>query len=290
MELFKNAMLLLLTVVAALIMQSCNMFGKKDRFSDSPLYNFSKPTVIKLPEALDEISGIAYYPKDTSVFAIVDEDGLLFKIPIKNPNAAKQWRFDKRRDYEDVVLMDSTFYVLVSNGDIETVHFKGDSIYTEKSDFSTRSKKANEFETLYYNKDSGNLIIVCKSCEEDNKKTFSSYSYNFRDSVRSYNPYLIFDAMPLAEKLGIEKFRAKPSAAAINPVTDELYILSSINHFIAIFSKKGEFKELYKLDPAIYKQAEGITFTPQGDMIMSNEQAETGFAELLVLKNKTKGR
>jgi len=290
MKAFKNAAILFTSIVTAFVLPGCGMFEGKKRFADSQQYDFSKPLVIKLPEALDEISGIAYYPKDTSVFAIIDEDGILFKIPIKNPGAAKQWRFDKRRDYEDLVLIDSTFYVLVSNGDIETIHFKGDSIYTEKSDFSTRSKKENEFESLYYNKDSGNLVIVCKSCEDDNKKTFSSYSYNFRDSVRSYNPYIIFDALPLAEKFGVEKFRAKPSAAAINPVTEDLYILSSINHFIAVLSKKGDFKELYKLDPALYKQAEGLAFTPQGDMIISNEQAEIGFGELLILKNKSKGR
>ena len=290
MALLKNAGILMISVSLAFFFTGCDLFGKKDRFPDSELYDFSKPFVIKLPEALDEISGIAYYPKDTSVFAIVDEDGMLFKIPIMNPGDVKQWRFDKSRDYEDLVLVDSTFYVLVSNGDIETIHFKGDSIYTEKSKFPGRSKKENEFESLYYNRDSNKLVIVCKSCEEDSKKTFSSYSFSFRDSVRSYSPYLVFDALPISQKLGLDKIHVKASAVAINPVSEDLYVLSSVNHFIAILSKKGAFKQLYKLDPGIYKQPEGIAFTPQGDMIISNEYAETGFAELLVLKNKKKGR
>jgi len=290
MKLDKNAVILLVTVIAAFGLDGCNLFGKKERFADSEAYNFSKPVVIKLPEALDEISGIAYYPKDTSVFAIVDEDGMLFKIPLKNPNAAKQWRFDKRRDYEDVVLIDSTFYVLVSNGDIETIKFNGDSIYTEKSKFPNRSKKINEFESLYYNADSNNLVLVCKSCEEDSKKTFSSFSYNFRDPAPAYTPYRVFDALPIAKKLGLEKIHVKASAVAINPVSEDLYVLSSINHFIAVLSKKGAFKELYKLDPGIYKQSEGIAFTSDGDLIISNEYAETGFGELLLLKNKMKGR
>src|SRR5690349_23484690 len=79
----------------------CQHNDKKD-FSNSEAYDFANPKVIKLPEELDEISGIAYYPKDTSVFAIVDEAGILYKIPLKQPEHFKQWQFDKKRDFEDV--------------------------------------------------------------------------------------------------------------------------------------------------------------------------------------------
>jgi len=263
---------------------------RNKRYGDSEMYNFSHPTVIKLPEALDEISGITYYPKDTSLFAIVDEDGLLFKIPILHPKDVKQWRFDKKRDYEDVVLIDSTFYVLVSNGDIETVRFVGNNIETKKSDFSTRSKKANEFESIFYNNKAGNLILVCKECEDDTKKTFSMFSYSITDSQNNYDPFQTIDAVPIAKKLGFDKLHIKASAAAINPVTDDLYVLSAVNEIMVVLSRKGELREVYKLDPGLYKQPEGMAFTPQGDLIISNEFAENGFATLLIMKNKLKGR
>lgn len=290
MSINRHSVLFLLIFFAAFSLAGCDMVLGKKGYPDTDMYDLSKPSVIELPAALDEISGIAYYPKDTSLFAIIDEDGLLFKIPVKNPAATKEWRFDKKRDYEDIVLIESTFYVLVSNGDIETIRFEGNTIHTEKSDFSTHSKKENEFEAMYFNRDSGNLVIVCKQCEADSKKTFSSYSYSFRDSLKSYDPYMVMDALPVAKMLGLEKVHVKASAAAINPVTEDLYILSSINHVLITTSKKGKIKDIYKLDPAIYKQAEGIAFTPQGDMIISNEFGETGSAELLILKNKLKGR
>jgi uncharacterized protein YjiK len=93
---------------------------------------------------------------------------------------------------------------------------------------------------------------------------------------------------PIAEKTGAEKLKLKPSAAAINPITGELYILSSIDHLIVITDIKGKFKELHQLDPVIYKQAEGIAFTPSGDMIISNESHQTGVATILVIKNNKK--
>ena len=117
-----------------LLLTGCNAQKGKKHFPDTDLYNLSKPTVINLPSALDEISGISYYPKDTSVFAEIDEDGILFKVPIMNPAKYKQWLFDSKKDFEDIVLSDSLFYILVSNGDIETIKFKGDTEYSFTKD------------------------------------------------------------------------------------------------------------------------------------------------------------
>src|SRR5688572_4010164 len=58
--------------------------GKRVRIAESPKgYNLNQPSVLKLPPALDEISGIVYYPKDKSVLAINDEVGWLYKIFLK---------------------------------------------------------------------------------------------------------------------------------------------------------------------------------------------------------------
>lgn len=43
----------------------------------------------------------------------------------------------------------------------------------------------------------------------------------------------------------------------------------------------GNFKNVYRIDPGIFKQPEGITFTPSGGMIISNEAADTGVADIL---------
>ena len=43
-------------------------------------YDLNNPFRIKLSDQLAEISGISFYPKDSSVFAISDESGSLYKI------------------------------------------------------------------------------------------------------------------------------------------------------------------------------------------------------------------
>lgn len=271
---------------------SCQQ-GKKEKYPNSEMYDIANPTIINLPEELDEISGLAYYPKDTSVFAIIDEDGLLYKIPVTHPKDLKKWRFDKQRDYEDVLLKDSLFYVLVSNGNVEKLKFVGDSIQVEKIKFNNPSKKINEFETIYYNTDSNRVVIICKQCEEDKKKLVSSYAIRDSATADTEDNFVKFneiDVKPIAKYLGLDKLALKPSAAAINPITKELYVLCSVSKLLLVLDKNGDFKEVYKLDPKIYKQPEGLTFTPEGDLIISNEVFLEGYATLLILKNKLKGR
>ena len=268
---------------------ACNAHPKKIQTSDSSMYDLNNPVTIKLPEGLAEISGIVFYPKDTSVFAIEDEDGLFFKIYLNQNKDIKKWRFDKKHDFEDVVLHDSVFYVLISNGDIESLKFgAGDSIITTTSQFPNASKKLNEFESLYYDDSLKQLVLFCKKCEDDDKKTVSAWGYSIDSGAYTPSVYTI-DVKPIDKELGGEKIKFKPSATAINPVTNDLYVLASIDHLLVVTDRQGKFKELYQLDPAIYKQAEGIAFTPWGDMIISNESHGTGSATILIIKNKKKG-
>ena len=268
---------------------ACNTPKKKVQLTDTARYDLLNPVIIKLPEGLNEISGLSYYAKDTSVFAIVDEDGILFKISLNRKDDIKKWRFDKKHDFEDVVLRDSIFYVLISNGDIESLKFgAGDTITTNTSQFPDASKKLNEFESLYYDDSLQQLVLFCKKSEVDDKKTVTAWGYNITTGVYTPSVYTL-DVKPIDEKLGGEKIKLKPSATAINPITNELYILASVDHLLVVTDREGKFKKLYQLDPVVYKQPEGIAFTPWGDMIISNESHETGSANILIIKNNTKG-
>lgn len=278
---------LILFILIAFVLQSCNSVLSKNKYVNSERYDFAHPKVLSLPQAFDEISGIAYYPKDTSVFAIIDEEGLLLKISLTNPKGYQKWTFDKKRDYEDMVLVDSTFYVLASDGDMITINFHGDSLITEHKKFKDFSNASNEFEILYDNKDGEHLVIVCKDCDDEKKSYVNSFTYNYKMPASPYADFIKFDTKPINDKKGKEN-HLRASAAAINPVTNEVYMISSIQKMMVIFSKDGKFLNYYDLDPGIYKQPEGIAFTPEGDLIISNEFAEEGSANLLIMKNKLK--
>ncbi|HUS00383.1 MAG TPA: SdiA-regulated domain-containing protein [Chitinophagaceae bacterium] len=278
-----------LAAIAFLILlghQSCNSQKKSKRIPTPALYDLNNPVVFNLPDGLREISGIAYYPKDSSVFAIIDEAGIFYKIFLNGSGIIKKWTFDKRRDFEDVVRKDSAFYLLVSNGDVEILKFSGDSILTDKTRLGEGSKKVNEFESLYYD-DSLGIVLMCKDCEDDKKDRISTLIFS-PDSM-SYKPGYAIDVKQISDLSGEKKLHFKPSAAAIHPQTKDLYIIASINHLLVIAGRNGEVKEVYPLDTKIYKQPEGITFTPWGDLLISNEAGESGNPNILILKPKKKG-
>lgn len=270
---------LFLSCFIALTFFCCN---QQERYPDPAGYNFQQTQQIKLPLELDEISGVAYYPKDTSVFAINDERGLLYKIGIGSNRDITRWEFSSGGDFEDLALLDSTFYVLQSNGDLTKVFFAGREVKVQFFPFTYKSK--NEFEILYYDDVKRKLIMICKDCETDKKKSLTTYSFDPQTAQFSDNSFSI-DAKPIAGSVGEKKIKFKPSAAAINPADSLLYIISSVNKLLVVTDRDGHFKKSYPLAPSLFKQPEGLAFTPDGTLIISNESAEVGVANLLIFSH-----
>lgn len=249
-------------------------------------YDLAKPAVLKLGDALTEISGISFYPKDSSVFAISDDNGNLYKIHLNQDIFTLEWKFDKPRDFEEVVLHDSTFFILASNGNIDALNFSanGDTIFRRKIKFPKADKKRNEFESLYYDDQHKGFVMICKDCDDDKKSAVSAWNFNPEDDSYAPSDFSI-DASTVAEKLGEKKIKLKPSGAAINPITGDVWILASSNQLLIVTDRKGQTKEAYTLDPLIFDQPEGITFTPWGDLLISNEAADKyGTPTLLIFK------
>ena len=55
-----------------------------------------------------------------------------------------------------------------------------------------------------------------------------------------------------------------------------------------VTDRNGNVKNTYQLDPVTFNQPEGITFTPWGDLIISNEKGEQENATILIFKPKKK--
>jgi hypothetical protein len=277
----RTTILLTLLVLNTLCTQS------RQHYKSPEGYNLNKPYKINLPVELDEISGIAFYPHDSSVFAIVDEFGLLYKIPLISNRPINKWKFSGHGDFEDLVMIDSVFYALKSNGTIVSFTFNDSNhILIHETRFDN---KGNEFETLYFDSSSRKLCMVCKDCEADRKKSLTGYFFDPHTNVFEDSSFSI-DAKKIAEMRQEKKIKFKPSAAAIHPVTHKLFMVSAVNGLLVTADEKGNPESAYTLDDRLFKQPEGITFTPAGDMIISNEAAEDGVANLLFFRYQNKKR
>src|SRR5258705_9280115 len=104
----------------------------------------------------------------------------------------------------------------------------------------------NEYETLFYDSTLHQLIVICKNCEDDEKKEVSSWALD--PSTDSFSPSFSISTFKIKEQLKETKFKFKPSAGAIHPLTGELYLVSSVDKVLVIFNKDHSVKNSYRID------------------------------------------
>lgn len=277
-DVLNNCAHAVIAIAACITLGSC--FGKKPTASGTlPGYKLDHPQVMKLPPELDEISGLAWQERDSSLLAIVDEVGVLYKIFPKNPRHIERWKFGPDGDYEDLAITGSEIYILRSDGALFEVKFTSDG--KAATTMYEYPEKGNEFETLCYDEPRQLLLMICKDCEADKKKHLSTSA--FSPATHSFVPYgHPIDANQIAKKLDEKSIKFKPSAAAFHPLTHELYIVSSVNKVLVSADDEGKIKDVVRLAPGLYKQPEGLTFSPRGTLFISNESAKAGAATILI--------
>ena len=117
----------------------------------------------------------------------------------------------------------------------------------------------------------------------------STRAFDVSSNTYTKGPYTI-NVNTIDSSMKLKKIKFKPSAAAINPLTHELFILASVNKMLVIADTNGNVKHSYLLRPSIYKQPEGIAFTPSGTLLISNESDKTGSADILVIKHQNQAK
>lgn len=282
----------IILIVAWMNLMACKGKGKKHTHVEaadtattinlSPgHYNLSTPQVITLGDKLHEISGISYISGHV-ILGENDEQGKIFSIDPLKPDDTNypSVKFGPKDDYEDIVVIDSTAYLLISDGEIVEVPGFSKAEEVAGSIVAQMGGKHNEFETLYYDKAVNSLVMLCKSCHHEKDEIRTAYRFDLAAKRISDTAYYAISINDIASKINGSSIKFFPSAAAINPVLGKLYIVSSIGKLLVVTDKLGKVEEVYRLNSALFNQPEGITFAPNGDMFISNEGGE-GKATLL---------
>jgi uncharacterized protein YjiK len=226
-----------------------------------------------LGKVLNEISGITYSSEDSSILAISDSKKKVLAISLKKKKL-KDFTDDvipADSDIEDLAIQGSSVFMLSSRGTIFEVS-KGATDTSGVKHYDIFLQGKNDFETLYYDPAANGLVMLCKSCASD-KGTQSRSAYRFDLASRQFDTTVFYN-IPTADVHKIVKddnAKFDPSAAAIHPINKRLYILSSAGNLLVIADSRGKVIEGYHLNPDTNPQAEGIAFTPNGDMYISNE-------------------
>ncbi len=282
-KLFNKHLLVLLCFV--LFFSGCELLWKP---STPKNYNLRRPEKMIIEKKLNEISGLFYIKEENHLITIADDKKKIYSLTTDGKVGDYYDPELPSQDFEDVVKVGSTVFVLVSTGTIIATTNTDTGLVSIEYPFWSTEK--NDFETLYYDSTAKGLIVLCKSCALDKgKKTKTSYRFDLTTRQFDKKPYYAIKTKEVADALKDGKTDFKPSAAAIHPLNNKLYILASSGNLLIIADKMGKIEEAFRLNPMLYPQAEGIAFAPNGDMYISNE-AKLGKATLLKLAYKHQGK
>lgn len=254
-------------------------------------YDFNNPVFkLALPDTLREISGLSMV--DSSTFACIqDENGILFIYDFLKNRIKHQYTFHLDGDYEGIAKVDSTIFVLRSDGTLFEI------TQYQKSDFELQSYNtgipANNNEGLCYDADNNRLLIACKGKigkGPEFKDRRVVYGFDLQNKTLTTDPVYDFDIQRVkefavknklnlpsktrkkkGEKVTEPQIKFRTSAISIHPITKQLFLLSASDYLLFVFESNGAIDHIEPLNPKIFNKAEGIAFFENGDMLITNE-------------------
>ena len=249
-------------------------------------YDFNAPnSTIKLPKDLKEISGLDVLD-DAHLVAIQDEKGKIFSIRMSDGEIQEDKRFGKDGDYEGIEVVDDLLYVLRSDGDVYRIRDWPSSDVDAKK-YETFLGTKHDTEGLAYDEKNNRLLIACKESPGSGlKNSRAVYAFDLDSKELIENPVLVIDlkqledltpdnplnklirnlAAPVADLSGF-----KPAALAIHPITEQIFVISSVRKILLAYNEAGTLEDLWILPEDLFRQPEGLAFLPNGDLFIANE-------------------
>lgn len=221
-----------------------------------------------MPAELKEISGLTWL--DDNRFACVqDEEGKVFIYNTAQNKIEKQIPFAGAGDYEGIAVKGNTFYVVRADGMLYEVDMNSKA---RAKEYKTPLTVQHNIEGLCYDKNNDRLLLAAKDDQGGGKqKHIYAFDLNKKELLKqpAYSIDLSNEMLNNAE--GKKKSKViMPSAIAINPRTNDVFITDGPGSRLLILANSGDIKQLHNLGKS-FAQPEGITFSPAGDLFISNE-------------------
>jgi uncharacterized protein YjiK len=215
-----------------------------------------------LPKKLKEISGLSYY-KNNQLACVNDEDGKVFMYDLTKKEIVEKIPFGKDGDYEGIEVIGNEVFILKSNGKINS--FKIGEAFERTIDCT--DPDVIEYEGLGYDPKNKRLLLAAKERVKDKDEKKMIYAYDFDRKVLFKN--IAIPQEQITDKANGKDFR--PSGIAVNPLTGQYFVLASDGKKLLILSESGKKEALISLNPKIFKQPEGICFSPDGTLYIASE-------------------
>jgi uncharacterized protein YjiK len=279
----KYPCLIIFFVCTLATISSCE--SQQQPYTSPPGYNLNSPKRFNMPNALREISGIAFNQgSGDTVYAEQDEEGKVFRFKLGDANI-QVTRFGKKGDFEDISVFRNYIIMLRSDGVLFT--FPLSEMQKKETDMVKIFENLlpdGEYEGLASDDLGNRLYVLCKHCRDEKANKWGGGIILQIDAAGVLTPAGNFeldikeiDAISHARKIYFH-----PSALAQNPLTKEWFILSSVNKMLVVADQNWKVKSVYPLNPSLFVQPEGIAFDRQQNLYISNERGLSSAGTILL--------
>ncbi len=251
-------------------------------------YQLDRPdTALELVDELVEISGLSLTKDENLLVGVQDEKGYIYYINKESGAIEKEVKFWKNGDYEGVEVIGDRIFVLKNTGTLYELNTnEAPQELLKHKNFLT---KADDVEGLGFDRKTNRLLLACKAKTSESKDNKLIYGFDLDsmqiidapvyeinlESIKSYlNQPDVQDKAEAFMKffMGEEgELTFAPSGIAVHPITQDVYIISSVGKLLLILNQGGAIQSIHKLDKKIHRQPEGIAFAKDGTLYIANE-------------------
>lgn len=248
---------------------------KRNSNTDDKNHPVASVTVLdrwQLPAILTEVSGIEYLGEGRFA-CIQDEMGTIFIYNTASGKIEKQISFAGAGDYEGIAVAGNTAYVVQSDGRVYEVRDYQSGKPAVKQ-YTTPLTAKHNVEGLTYDEKNNRLLLAIKGAEPNNNDYKGVYAFDVKSYQMEATPVVKIN---LSDPIfnGIQEKKRKnilqPSEIEVHPQTNDIYILEGANPKLLVMDAKGNKKKLYEMQKTEFPQPEGLAFSPQGEIFISNE-------------------
>lgn len=253
------------------------------------IYNYKNPCAFyTLPDTLYEISGLTDVDS-AHIGCVQDEKGMIFLYNLHEARIESHSTFYFDGDYEGITRVGPDMFVLRSDGYLFQMKDYMSGQVSLMDSFSTNIPITNN-EGLCYDEKNERLLIAAKGKIKQSKDTKDLrfvYAFELEHMKMADSLAMVVDVNEIEKKmieLGIpiptaqkktgesrSNLKFMPSSLAVHPINDHYYILSAVDRILLEIQRNGDIVNVFQLDSVLFPKPEGITFLPNGDMMISNE-------------------
>lgn len=251
-------------------------------------YDLSKPSrVLQLPALLTEVSALTDLNEQV-VACLHDEEGTVYTVDLRTAQVERLGAFAGMGDFEGLTRVGDRLFALRSDGLVFRCRWDHHGVQLEDT-FRLDVPNQN-LEGLGYHDKAGLVLVspkdVLKGGPElrDRRVIYGFDPREQRPGVRELLRLSLADLTREALSRGlsiptrttdkgreVSQWKLRYSSVAVHPITGHYYLLSAVDRSLLVVDDEGAFVHLAWLDPAALPKPEGITFLPNGDLVLSSE-------------------